>query len=104
MKRPKNARRPQTPPFISALPAGRDGFAIYDLIIIGDVDPTDILLALDLARVVDKVKETSNRMSKVFTQLWPSMLDPWSDNVGALDLAMTIDALKGNAYPYHGGL
>jgi len=44
-----------TPPFINALPAGKEGFAVYDLIIIGDVDPT-VLSAIHLEAISEMVR------------------------------------------------
>jgi len=44
-----------TPPFISALPATKAGFENYDLIIIGDVDPT-VMTAAQMEAIAETVR------------------------------------------------
>jgi len=56
---------------------------------------------LDVASVVDKVKMLPSALSKVQMQLRPNLLDPTA-NVGVLDIAVAVDALKDIAYPFAG--
>ncbi len=54
---------------------------------------------LDVARVVDKVKELREVAGKPRTQLRPNDVDP-SENVTVLDVATAVDALKGKPYGF----
>jgi hypothetical protein len=74
----------------------------------GDVDepfnpPSDTKQpdGLDIARLVDKFKNLPGAPPKVSAQLQPAVLDP-SEKISALDIASTVDAFKGKAYPYTG--
>lgn len=54
---------------------------------------------LDVAAIVDAVKELPSSLSKVRAQLRPILVVP-SGAVNVLDIAVTVDAVKGLAYPF----
>ena len=54
---------------------------------------------LDVAGAVDRLKSLPSAPAKMFVQLQPQTVNP-AANVTVLDLASTIDALKGFPYPY----
>jgi hypothetical protein len=66
----------------------------------GDVDPGQ-LDVLDVAVVVDQVKDIAAALGKAQTQLQPREPDPFA-NVNVLDVATAVDALKGATYPFDG--
>ena len=63
----------------------------------GEPQPT----VLDVASVVDKVKLLPTAPPKVQVQLFPNIIDP-AANVGVLDVATAVDALKELDYPFAG--
>ncbi len=67
----------------------------------GNVDNDPQLNVLDVAAVVDKVKDLPSAFIKPRTQLQPDVPDPTA-NVNVLDAATAVDALKGKAYGYFG--
>ncbi len=66
----------------------------------GDVDPGQ-LDVLDVAAVVDQVKDISGAPGKAQAQLQPRELDPFA-NVSVLDVAYAVDALREAPYPFDG--
>ena len=68
----------------------------------GNVDNDPQLNVLDLAAMVDKVKDlATGTLSKPQTQLQADLPNPQA-NVSVLDVANAVDALKGFAYPFPG--
>ena len=69
----------------------------------GNVDDDPQLNVLDVAAVVDKVKDMPGALGKPRTQLQPDDPDPFA-NVNVLDVANVVDALKDKPYPFGGPL
>ena len=68
----------------------------------GNVDDDPQLNVLDVASQVDKVKDQNGaRLHKPRMQLQPNLPNPMA-NVGVLDIACVVDALKGKEYPFQG--
>ena len=67
----------------------------------GNVDDDPDLNVLDVAEVVDKVKELPGALSKARAQLQPNAPDPTA-NVNVLDVATAVDALKNKPYKFAG--
>jgi hypothetical protein len=69
----------------------------------GDVDPqSDGLVVLDIARIVDHIKGVVDSLAKPSVHLRPNVPDALGENVGVLDVATAVDAVKGNAYWHFG--
>ena len=68
----------------------------------GNVNPADALNVLDVAALVDKVKDlATGTLPKPQTQLQPNVPNPLA-NVNVLDIANGVDALKDKPYPFPG--
>ena len=66
-----------------------------------NVDDDPLHSVLDIATVVDKVKDLDAALAKPCTQLQPDDPDPLV-NVNVLDVANAVDALKLIPYPFDG--
>jgi hypothetical protein len=67
----------------------------------GDVE-TGVLNAADIAAEVDKVRDVLGAFGEPQGLLQPDQLNPIGFAVSALDVAVCIDAVKGNRYPHAG--
>ena len=68
----------------------------------GDVDGDNAINVLDLAKVVDKVKDlASGTLIKPRTQMQPQEPNPLA-NVNVLDISRSVESVKSFPYPYAG--
>jgi hypothetical protein len=65
----------------------------------GDVDPGQLNI-IDVAYVVDKVKDLPTAFAEPRAMLRPQSLDPLLNSVNVIDIGSAVDALKGMPYPF----
>jgi hypothetical protein len=69
----------------------------------GNVDnfpPGGVPNAVDISKVVDKVKDVPGAFIEPRCQLQPATPNPYGLAVNALDIGRAVDAVKGQPYPF----